>query len=322
MKKNKMMRVASFVLVAVLLSTSVISGTFAKYTTQDGASDVARVAKWGVELQVVGNLYGDTYKDTIVKEDDAGLTVQSVDKTADLVAPGTKNDEGFTFSLKGKPEVAGTITTTMKIQNVFLKAGTYGLMIPVDSGLITEANYDEFSDLYYKDGSNYVKATAWATGREWYTLEDYVVVSDDYYPVVYKLAGSTTATGADTADSLKVAADAIAEKLGLTAGAAAADTSITYTSATPMAFVANTDLATVIKLDGETLTWAWAYEGSGAGDAAAENDKADTILGLVKNTTEGTVVKMSGSDYVAVVEYTDFCVNTQFSLDITVTQVD
>ena len=43
MKKNKMMRLASFLLIAVLLTTSVISGTFAKYVTTDAQWDSARV---------------------------------------------------------------------------------------------------------------------------------------------------------------------------------------------------------------------------------------------------------------------------------------
>ena len=51
MKKNKMMRLASFLLVATLLTTSMISGTFAKYVTEGSASDSARVAKWGVEVE-------------------------------------------------------------------------------------------------------------------------------------------------------------------------------------------------------------------------------------------------------------------------------
>ena len=62
MRKNKMMRLASSLLVAVLITTSTISGTFSKYTTQDKASDAARVAKWGVELQVAGDMYGLNYK--------------------------------------------------------------------------------------------------------------------------------------------------------------------------------------------------------------------------------------------------------------------
>lgn len=50
MKTNKMMRIASVLLVAVLLTTCVISGTFAKYTTSKNASDSARVAKWDIDF--------------------------------------------------------------------------------------------------------------------------------------------------------------------------------------------------------------------------------------------------------------------------------
>lgn len=50
MKKNKIMRIASVLLVAVLLSTCAISGTFAKYTTSATGSSTARVAKWDVDI--------------------------------------------------------------------------------------------------------------------------------------------------------------------------------------------------------------------------------------------------------------------------------
>ena len=49
MKKNVMMRVASALLVAVLMTTCAISGTFAKYTTTNSGSDDARVARWGFQ---------------------------------------------------------------------------------------------------------------------------------------------------------------------------------------------------------------------------------------------------------------------------------
>ena len=50
MRKNKMMRLASGLLVAVLLTTCTISGTFAKYVTSAKADSSARVAKFGVEV--------------------------------------------------------------------------------------------------------------------------------------------------------------------------------------------------------------------------------------------------------------------------------
>ena len=320
MKKNKAMRSASVLLVATLLTTSVISGTLAKYTTQDAAEDTARVAKWGVELQAIGNLYGDTYKDRIVTENDTTATVQSVDKTADVVAPGTQNAEGFTFSLKGKPEVDGTITTTITSQNIFLKAGTYGIMIPVDSEVVTAANFDELSGLYTKSGNSYSAATAYAASTKYYTLEDYVEVSANYYPVVYNLAGNTSYTGTTTEDSLNLAAAELARQLGIGPGTTDSSMITTYTGT--KTFATNEDLAN-LKVDGETITWAWGYgDATKVGDTAAESDKADTILGLLKNTTEGEVVKFSGTSYGPLTEYDDYCLDTQFSIDITVTQAD
>lgn len=323
MKKNVMMRLASFLLVAVLISTSAISGTYAKYTTQDSGKDEARVAKWGVELQVFGNLYGDTYTNQIVKEDtDNGdnIRVQSVDKAADVVAPGTKNEEGFTFSLKGQPEVDGIVTTTMIIQNIFLKNGTYGIMIPVDANVVKDVNFDEFQDdLYKKVDNTFVKVDAYED-TTFYTLEDAAEVVADYYPVVYTLAGKTESTSDIYNDSLAKAAGEIAGQLNLTTITTDTDTSVTYTGS--RTFESNTDLATW-ELDGEILTWAWAFGNpTSDGDDADWTDKADTILGLLENTTEGTVVKLSGTSYVPPVEYTDYCLDTQFSIDITVTQVD
>ena len=307
MKKNKAMRSASVLLVATLLTTSVISGTLAKYTTQDAAEDTARVAKWGVELQAIGNLYGDTYKDLIVTENDTTATVQSVDKTADVVAPGTQNAEGFTFSLKGKPEVDGTITTTIKSQNIFLKKGTYGIMIPVDSEVVTAANFDELSGLYTKSGNSYSAATAYASTATYYTLEDYVEVSADYYPVVYNLVGNTSNTGTTTADSLNAAAAKLATQLGIESESGTTDSSKVTTYTGTKTFATNDNLAD-LKVDGETITWAWGYgDATKVGDTAAESDKADTILGLLENTTEGEVVKLSGTSYGPLTEYDDYC---------------
>ena len=47
MKKNRMLRLASALLILTLLTTSVIGGTFAKYVSTGSVSDTARVAKWG-----------------------------------------------------------------------------------------------------------------------------------------------------------------------------------------------------------------------------------------------------------------------------------
>ena len=76
MKKNRMMRLASVLLVLTLLSTSVISGTFAKYVTSDQASDTARVAKFGVVVSASGSLFGTDY----VQKDDGNICIARRDK--------------------------------------------------------------------------------------------------------------------------------------------------------------------------------------------------------------------------------------------------
>ena len=107
MKKNVMMRIASVLLVAVLLTTCAISGTFAKYVTDGTATDSARVAKFGVTVigktETENNMFKTSYEDTV-----AGVTV---DATVDVVAPGTSGTMTG-FEVTGTPEVDVTVTYT------------------------------------------------------------------------------------------------------------------------------------------------------------------------------------------------------------------
>ena len=112
MKKNTMMRLASGLLVAVLLTTCAISGTFAKYTTGADADDTARVAKWGVTATVTGGAFAKTY-DADDQDTELGVTVSSSIEDK-LVAPGTEGT--FTgVALTGTPEVAVEIKKTATI---------------------------------------------------------------------------------------------------------------------------------------------------------------------------------------------------------------
>ncbi|MDO5140587.1 MAG: hypothetical protein Q4D40_03885 [Eubacteriales bacterium] len=104
MKKS---RILSGLLVLTMLSTCIISGTFAKYTTTETGSDSARVAKWGVNITANGTMFADNYA-----TNDAGVVgaiAQSVitsGGTGDaLVAPGTSGDL-VESTITGTPEVA------------------------------------------------------------------------------------------------------------------------------------------------------------------------------------------------------------------------
>lgn len=106
MKKNVMMRVASALLVAVLMTTCAISGTFAKYTTTVNNVDTARVAAWGfgTSTTIDFELFSTEY----------GATVVSKDGTTNVIAPGTSQAEMIKLNYAntaglGAPEVAYTI---------------------------------------------------------------------------------------------------------------------------------------------------------------------------------------------------------------------
>lgn len=103
MKKNKMMRLASALLVAVLLTTSVISGTYAKYVTEGSGSDTARVARWGVELTISSTVFSKTY---------AGTDDVTVLADENVIAPGTSGTAA-TFTIGGTPEVDVNLVVTL-----------------------------------------------------------------------------------------------------------------------------------------------------------------------------------------------------------------
>lgn len=122
MKKNKMMRIASVLLVAVLLSTCAISGTFAKYTTSVNSKDNARVAYWG--FQTSNSMDLDGFFDAAYDIVGDSKKVASVDG-ADVIAPGTTSSATFAFAWDEEvsaygsnvavtgPEVAYTFTITV-----------------------------------------------------------------------------------------------------------------------------------------------------------------------------------------------------------------
>lgn len=115
MKKNVMMRVASILLVAVLISTCVISGTYAKYVTAETGSDTARVAKWGVEIVPQNDTFGHYYLNA---DDNSVTSTYTVDTCSvasgngeKVVAPGTKGSMA-SILLSGTPEVDVKVTYT------------------------------------------------------------------------------------------------------------------------------------------------------------------------------------------------------------------
>ena len=107
MKKNKFLKIASGLLMLVLITCCAVSGTFAKYTTNGTAADTATVAKWGMTLTV-------TADDGLYDDDKTTNDVSAKVATNDLAAPGTYAKLA-TVSLIGTPEVAYEIYVNVRL---------------------------------------------------------------------------------------------------------------------------------------------------------------------------------------------------------------
>lgn len=257
MKKNKMMRLASFLLVAVLLTTSVISGTFAKYVTEDKIDDTGRVAIFGVEITTKGSLFEETYVDVskgnIPGDSDGAtggtLTVKS--KTADnnnlteyVVAPGTKSDEdGLEFSVSGTPEVSVNVSMTVdasKASDIWLGAGnnlpnmTNGKVFDEE----TEGWNSRRADVVFNNGAA-------------------------YFPIKYTLWHKTSTTPYAAVEGCSgVSLEKIVSKLD----ELSKDSSTTYAPGTNLAE----------KFGSYKITWVWEFDDAGS---TGSHDKQDTLLG-------------------------------------------
>lgn len=295
MKKNKAMRAAGGLFIATMLTTSVISGTYAKYVTENSGSDSARVAVFGVEIKASGDLFGQTYFDVEngntpggpsdgvggADMEPATLTVYSLNQYKNgenpdnIVAPGTQNDEGLVFSITGTPEV------DVKVEfNITNSMDTTG------DGRAT--------DIFLGTGRfpNVTNSGIWDTS---YTVGSYTKNVDDfyvgevYYPIQWTLWESANGTNfTKITDCTDVTIGDIEDYLESTLTTAA--TSAIYKAGTNLANVIGGGTTSTYK-----LTWKWAY---GDESGISENDKKDTLLGDLAAdyaTANGGSISASGN---------------------------
>lgn len=122
-KINKiMMMTVAILLSLVLITSSVVSGTLAKYTTSSSSSDSARVAKWGVTVEAS---YGEEFHDVVTNknETDEGKKVVITPNSDGIgvkitnlkLAPGDDFSDAIHFTITGKPETKVRIKITAAI---------------------------------------------------------------------------------------------------------------------------------------------------------------------------------------------------------------
>lgn len=124
-KKHWTLRAAGLLFALVLITSCFVGGTFAKYVTSKSASDIARVARFGVEITAEDH----TAFKTTYTTDATGLSIDTNTVISGdgekVVAPGTGEDNAATLSITGKPEVAVHVELTMSGMDVFLEAGEH-----------------------------------------------------------------------------------------------------------------------------------------------------------------------------------------------------
>ena len=302
MKKNRMLRLASALLILTLLTTSVIGGTFAKYVSTGSVSDTARVAKWGVEIKTSGTLYSDAYAKKDAEDNkgnlpagweeekitDKDITVASVSTAMDnIVAPGTKSyGKGLSFAISGTPEVAVNVSAKITAEDIFLAKGKYGVLEPAtvsDDYSLAKAVKDYTTGVYALKDGTYTKQDSnsmYDTVNTYYILTNVVDLTNDYFPVEYTLKGTTSTTNATNAVGIAQAlAGVIKTDANKTETKGINDTvyKVEYSKENlNQDFAANVNLATEgPKFGDEELIWEWKFDETDN----TTRDSADTILG-------------------------------------------
>ena len=124
--KNKFFKIASLMVMLCLVTTCAIGTTFAKYVTNAEAEDYARVAKFGVKINIAGDdLLKTEYATDNTAKYAGSVSVKSSSDTENVVAPGTKGSAEF--SISGTPEVA------VQIDIVFALAQNPDIVLPAGS---------------------------------------------------------------------------------------------------------------------------------------------------------------------------------------------
>lgn len=114
MNRNRLMKASAFLLVSTMATSCFVGSTFAKYVSENQGEDSARVAKWGVKVEVTGDGFKTEYDKNDYNSSVKGDTVISSSAEEKVVAPGTKGPFGG-VKISGKPEVAVKVETTATV---------------------------------------------------------------------------------------------------------------------------------------------------------------------------------------------------------------
>lgn len=360
-KENKAMKIVAFLLVATLITSSLVSDVVARYSSGAGNSNAASVAQWGVVISASGSLFN--------RKDASGNNVVDVGERS--------SGSGLTLSINGVSETAGELSYYINQQNVFLGEGTWGIMVkteykaptieiktqsgvmPSDQGqgdaeqentsegteeeavldgvgVSVFASESEDTTTYYTfaDGVySKVEHSALVDGGIYYVLSNEVTAGTSYWPLVFQLTGAGSVG--------YIANEAAATSINTLAGVAETLRAVFESQAR---FNADVNLTDWFGLNHQNITWSWTNCQYGCnkneititgGDniSLCATCMYDTILQMLKGEESGTMfVVKKAAEHVyrtpvaatADSNYTnnDYNLKVNFDLKIVVNQAD
>ena len=131
-KGNKiLMIIVSILLTLVLITTSVLSGTLAKYTTSSSSSDKARVAKWGVVIEADYSAISSVEGVTVDTENDE----MEISLGNFKMGPGDDFSNAIKFKIYGEAEVKLMVKIAADVS--YNLNSTNNFKVPKDIGGLT-----------------------------------------------------------------------------------------------------------------------------------------------------------------------------------------
>ncbi len=198
-KVNKIMLITvSMLLSLVLITSSVVSTTFAKYATTGQSSTSARVAKWGATIDVT---LSDTLQGKLNNQEYGDLAIISFDQERALgMSSGAKYPDALTIKFSGESEVK------LKVKLVIGVVYEGGLVVPkgqcgisadthfVPMGIKMKANYNN-------DGVVTTKVADEFIGGPWFSGVDANALKNNAQSAINSgIAGKITDLKADSSD--------------------------------------------------------------------------------------------------------------------------
>lgn len=209
MKKKNLVKLGSTLVALAMFTSCFMGGTLAKYVTEGEGNDSARVAKWGVNVEVTGNGFKTTYgKDEVNSSVGYNTVISSNDDN--VIAPGTKGEFGG-IEITGIPEVAVKIETKATVKLSGWNVGDEGefycpLVFKIGEKNINGLDYSSSTAGGEGSFENAIKtAIQEATSKEFDPKTDLSTVGEDVtysWEWPFKDAKGTAANQSDELDTL------------------------------------------------------------------------------------------------------------------------